>query len=59
MTRHAKNNTASSVYSYHERQQDTKTSGYGTQHKRLSKDSVKDFNACNLNLQPCRNPVIT
>ncbi|XP_027199872.2 nitric oxide synthase-interacting protein [Dermatophagoides pteronyssinus] len=59
MTRHAKNNTASSVYSYHERQRDNQSSGYGTKHKRLNKDSVKDFNACNLSLQPCRNPVIT
>ncbi|XP_046910133.2 nitric oxide synthase-interacting protein [Dermatophagoides farinae] len=59
MTRHAKNNTASSVYSYHERQRDNQSSGYGTQHKRLNKDSVKDFNACNLSLQPCRNPVLT
>ncbi|KAI7697944.1 hypothetical protein SSS_00397 [Sarcoptes scabiei] len=59
MTRHSKNNTASSVYSYHERQRDTKQGSYGTQHHRLSKDSVKDFNACNLSLQACRNPVIT
>lgn len=59
MTRHGKNNTASSVYTYHERQRDTKHSGYGTQRQRLGKDSVKDFNACNLTLQACRIPVIT
>lgn len=59
MTRHGKNNTASSVYTYHERQRDTKNSGYGTQKERLGKDSVKDFNACNLTLQACRLPVIT
>lgn len=59
MTRHARNNTASAVYSYHERQRDTKSSGYGTQKARLAKDSVKDFDACNLTLQPCRNPIVT
>ncbi|KAI2799034.1 hypothetical protein RDWZM_006775 [Blomia tropicalis] len=59
MTRHGKNNTASSCYTYHERQLDTKDSGYGTQRRRLGKDSVKDFNACNLTLQACRIPVIT
>jgi len=59
MTRHARNNTAGAVYSYHERQRDTNTSGYGTQRQRLAKESIKDFDACNLTLQPCRHPVIT
>ena len=59
MTRHARNSTASAVYSYHERHKDTKTSGYGTQKARFGKDSIKDFDACNLTLQPCRNPVVT
>ncbi len=59
MTRHARNNTAGAVYSYHERQRDTQTSGYGTQKARLGKESIKDFNACNLTLQPCRHPVLT
>ncbi|RWS04083.1 Nitric oxide synthase-interacting protein-like protein [Dinothrombium tinctorium] len=59
MTRHAKNNTASACYSYHERQKDCKNSGYGTQRKRLAKESVKDFDACSLTMQPCRQPVVT
>ncbi|XP_078485570.1 nitric oxide synthase-interacting protein [Ciona intestinalis] len=59
MTRHGKNATASSVYSYHEKQKDTEQSSYGTQAARLGKDSVKDFDACCLTLQPCRNPVVT
>lgn len=59
MTRHGKNNTASACYTYHERQLDAKTGGYGTVRERLGKDSVKDFDACCLTLQPCRNPVIT
>lgn len=59
MTRHGKNNTASPCYTYHERQRDTSYSGYGTQRLRLGKDSVKDFDACSLTLQPCRQPVIT
>ena len=59
MTRHGKNCTASAVYSYHEKKKDTKSSGYGSQSDRLSKDSVKDFDCCGLTLQPCREPVIT
>lgn len=59
MTRHGRNNTASACYTYHERQRDAKASGYGTLKARLGKESVKDFDACCLTLQPCRNPVIT
>ncbi|KAK6739595.1 hypothetical protein RB195_008225 [Necator americanus] len=59
MTRHGKNCTASSVYSYHERQRDAKVSGYGTLHARLGADSIKGFDCCSLTLQPCKNPVIT
>ena len=59
MTRHGKNATASSVYSYHEKKRDTKSSGYGSEKIRLGKDSVKDFDCCSLTLQPCRYPVIT
>ena len=40
MTRHGKNSTSSACYSYHERHADAKSSGYGTQKQRLSKDSV-------------------
>lgn len=54
MTRHAKNATASSCYTYHERRKDAKTSGYGTLHERLGKDSMKPFDCCSLTLQPCR-----
>uniref|UniRef100_A0A224Z569 Nitric oxide synthase-interacting protein homolog n=1 Tax=Rhipicephalus zambeziensis TaxID=60191 RepID=A0A224Z569_9ACAR len=59
MTRHARNCTAGAVYTYHEKQKDTQTCGYGTQRMRLGKDAVKDFDCCCLSLQPCRNPVIT
>ena len=59
MTRHGRNNTASACYTYHERQRDAQASGYGTTKARLGKDSVKDFDACCLTLQPCRNPVVT
>ena len=41
MTRHARNCTAGAVYTYHEKQKDTKKSGYGSQKIRLGKDSVK------------------
>jgi len=59
MTRHARNNTASACYTYHERQKDAEKSGYGTIKKRLGKDSIKDFDACSLTLQPCHCPVVT
>ncbi|EDV27162.1 uncharacterized protein TRIADDRAFT_22121 [Trichoplax adhaerens] len=59
MTRHSRNCTAGPVYSYHERQKDTKISGYGTRSIRLSKDSVRGFDCCCLTLQPCRDPVMT
>lgn len=59
MTRHGKNCTAGTVYTYHERKKDTKESGYGTKSLRLGKDSIKEFDCCCLSLQPCRNPVIT
>ncbi|VDN20306.1 unnamed protein product [Gongylonema pulchrum] len=54
MTRHGKNATASSVYSYSERKKDAKESGYGTLHQRLGADSIKEFDCCSITLQPCR-----
>ncbi|XP_055315400.1 nitric oxide synthase-interacting protein homolog [Sitodiplosis mosellana] len=59
MTRHARNCTAGAVYTYHEKKRDAAESGYGTNHQRISKDSVKSFDCCSLTLAPCRNPVIT
>nr|CAG4651090.1 EOG090X08E0 [Simocephalus serrulatus] len=59
MTRHARNSTAGSVYTYHEKKRDAKASGYGSHSERLSKDSIKEFDCCSLTLQPCRNPVVS
>lgn len=59
MTRHSKNCTASSVYSYHEKKKDAKASGYGSLNMRYGKDGVKDFDCCSLSLHPCRDPVLT
>ena len=59
MTRHARNCTAGTVYTYHERKKDTQKSGYGSKAVRLGKDSVKNFDCCSLTLQPCREPVVT
>lgn len=59
MTRHARNSTAGSVYTYHEKKKDAQTSGFGTERQRLAKESLKSFDCCNLTLQPCANPVIT
>ncbi|CRK90190.1 CLUMA_CG003904, isoform A [Clunio marinus] len=59
MTRHARNSTAGSVYTYHEKKKDAATSGFGTERQRLAKHSVKNFDCCNLTLQPARIPVMT
>ncbi|XP_017032093.1 nitric oxide synthase-interacting protein homolog [Drosophila kikkawai] len=59
MTRHARNCTAGAVYTYNEKKRDSAKSGYGTNAKRLDKDSIKSFDCCSLTLQPCRKPVIT
>ena len=59
MTRHGRNATNSAVYTYHERAKDAKASGFGSETRRLHKDSIKGFDCCSLTLQPCRNPVIT
>lgn len=59
MTRHSKNCTANTVYTYHERRKDAKNSGYGTQTVRLGKDSIRAFDCCCLTLQPAKDPVIT
>ena len=59
MSRHGRNCTAGAVYTYHERQKDTKSGGYGLQEIRISKDSINGFNACCLTLQPCKTPMVT
>ncbi|CAH1786706.1 unnamed protein product [Owenia fusiformis] len=59
MTRHGKNSTAGSVYTYHERKKDTQQSGYGSKQARFGKDSIKEFDCCSLTLQPCKDPVVT
>lgn len=59
MTRHSKNCTANTVYTYHERKKDARHSGYGTQTVRLGKDSIRAFDCCCLTLQPAQDPVIT
>lgn len=59
MTRHSRNNTAGAFYSYAERKKDSENSGFGSANKRLSKDSVGDFDCCNLSLQICKDPVVT
>lgn len=59
MPRHARNCTAGSVYTYHERMKDSLESGYGSTKIRLGKDSIKEFDCCCLSLQPCAHPVVT
>ncbi|KAH9494763.1 hypothetical protein Btru_020517 [Bulinus truncatus] len=59
MTRHGRNCTAGTVYTYNERKKDTKDSGFGSQKVRFGKDAVKEFDCCCLTLQPCKDPVIS
>ncbi|KAI0251884.1 hypothetical protein BJV78DRAFT_1125590 [Lactifluus subvellereus] len=53
MTKHSKNNTASSIFSYVER----KRLEYGTKGQRLGNESMRRFDACALCLQRARDPV--
>ncbi|CAO3586092.1 unnamed protein product [Absidia cylindrospora] len=53
MPRHSKNNTAGSVFTYHE----TKALDYGTKRARLGRESFRDYDACYLCLQTAREPV--
>ncbi|KAH0831227.1 hypothetical protein J3R83DRAFT_13808 [Lanmaoa asiatica] len=53
MTKHSKNNTASSVFSYAEKQK----TEYGTKHQRLGNESMRNFDACALCLQRARDPI--
>jgi len=53
MTKHSKNNTASSIFSYAE----YKKLDYGTKKKRLGNESMRRFDACSLCLNRARDPV--
>lgn len=55
MTRHSKNNTASSVFSYAEYQK--LSAHYGTQRGLLGSNSHRNFDACSLCLSKAVNPV--
>lgn len=54
-TRHAKNNTASSFFTYHEKQK----LDYGLKKQRLGKDSLQNFDCCRLTLAPAEEPMVT
>ncbi|KAJ1644852.1 hypothetical protein LPJ64_003511 [Coemansia asiatica] len=54
MVRHSKNNTASGVFTYAERQM----VDYGTKSRRLGRDSKLDFDSCYLCLSTARSPMI-
>ncbi|EIN14620.1 hypothetical protein PUNSTDRAFT_58853 [Punctularia strigosozonata HHB-11173 SS5] len=53
MTKHSKNNTASSIFSYAE----YKKLDYGTKRQRLGNESMRRFDCCALCLQRAREPV--
>ncbi|KAF8635633.1 hypothetical protein AX15_000270 [Amanita polypyramis BW_CC] len=53
MTKHSKNNTASSIFSYAE----YKKLDYGTKKQRLGNESMRNFDACALCLNRARDPV--
>ncbi|KAF8868632.1 hypothetical protein BD779DRAFT_914478 [Infundibulicybe gibba] len=53
MTKHSKNNTASSIFSYAE----YKKLDYGTRRQRLGNESMRRFDACSLCLNRAREPL--
>ncbi|KIY44222.1 hypothetical protein FISHEDRAFT_51883 [Fistulina hepatica ATCC 64428] len=55
MTKHSKNNTASSVFSYAEYRKAGKE--YGTRRQRLGNESMRRFDACSLCLNRAREPL--
>lgn len=55
MSRHSKNNTAHSVFTYAEKKM--LHGDYGTSKIRLGQDSQRNFEQCNLCLQEVKNPV--
>ncbi|KAJ6627917.1 hypothetical protein B0H10DRAFT_1778997 [Mycena sp. CBHHK59/15] len=55
MTKHSKNNTASSIFSYAEYRK--ASAEYGTKRQRLGNESMRRFDACSLCLQTAREPV--
>ncbi|KAF5313440.1 hypothetical protein D9611_008658 [Ephemerocybe angulata] len=54
MTKHSKNNTASSIFSYAE----YKKLDYGTKRQRLGNESMRRFDSCALCLNRARDPVV-
>lgn len=56
MTRHSKNNTANSVFSYAEHKK--LSAYYGSQSTRLGSSSLRPFDACALCLCPAETPVV-
>lgn len=54
MSRHSKNNTANSIFTYEERR---RLKEYGTQKTRIGTDAQKQFNQCFLCLQQFVNPL--
>ncbi|KAF8331946.1 uncharacterized protein EI90DRAFT_904478 [Cantharellus anzutake] len=55
MTKHSRNNTASSVFTYAERGK--LGAYYGTKKQRLGTESMREFDSCSLCLQRARDPV--
>lgn len=58
-SRHGRNQNCSAVFSYHEREKYKKQSGYGSINERLTADTIKDWDACSLSLQTCKEPMCT
>lgn len=53
-TRHAKNNTALGFFTRHEKDK----LGWGSKRQRLTKDSIKKFDACGICMKVCESPMI-
>lgn len=57
--RHGRNQNCSAVFSYHEREKYKKQSGYGSINERLGADAIKEFDACSITMQTCREPLVS
>ena len=52
-------NSSCSMVTNHERWKVKMMEQYGDQDRRLHKESVADFDQCNITLKPCEQPVIS
>jgi len=58
-SRRSKNQNLKGCYTYHERLKDKEQMQYGNFERRISKDSIRDYDVCCLSLQATKEPVVS